>query len=186
MTGIGFDAGLDYAAGPVAVVNIEPALRRVAAFWQRLLRDVGALMTRHEMQAMRVDTGLSRTHVTFQVAEDGESVNAGILAPFVAGGGVGVATYPAMMEHGIRRHFVSFTNEDGSLRETLINWATRHGFKVWRSEATGRAVKNRKPGSRLAMRGLMVWGYAHPWLTAARERTEMELPGLLAGYEGTL
>jgi len=143
---------------------------------------------------MKVDTGWSRGHLSYQMGLDGLSVQAGILSPFNSKDGAGVALYPAMMNAGIKRHFVSFWNRDGSLRETFTNWCERHGLKIWREKRAEVRLLERGPhaltrasygrsltdkGAGLAARGMWVWGYAHPWIDTARYFLLQQFPNLL-------
>lgn len=170
-------------------VDLRPAIDRTARLCSKMLHKVGLVGLSLEAQLMKVDTGYSRGHLSYAMGLDGQSVKFGILSPFNNADGAGVALYPAMMNFGIKRHFVSFFNRDGSLREMLIKWCERHGIKVWKSN-TGKATRRRTKGSErlielgmgnrvMAMRGIRVWGYAHPWRDEAQSRLMMVFPNLL-------
>lgn len=186
----------EFSAGPAVsgAVDFGPARARFSKLCQRLLQRIGLTGMRYAAQAMKVDTGFARANVTYAVDLDGLGVKWGILAPAKypdEEGGPNLATILNWIEHGIRRHWVSFTNRDGSIRWMLVKWFERHGFKVWRSLTTGRAVRRRAANlttgsSSLAMRGHMVWGYAHPWLSTSRYMTQAEFPNLLGSIENTL
>jgi hypothetical protein len=180
--------------GPVvtSTVDFGPARARMSKLLQRLLQRIGVTGVRYAKQAMLHDTGFARAHVNYAIDLDGMGVKWGILAMAKhEEGGPNLATILNWQEHGIRRHRVSFTNRDGSIRWMLVKWAERHGFKVWKSMTTGRAVRRKAAGSTggnsmLAMRSMMVWGYAHPWLSTSTYYVKADFPTLLGSVEGTL
>lgn len=186
----------EFSGGPVAVgqVDFGSARARMSKLCQRLLSRIGLTGMRYARQAMLVDTGYARASVTYAIDLDGQGVKWGVLAPAKypgEEGGPNLATILNWMEHGIKRHWVNFTNKDGSIRWMLVKWFERHGFKVWRSMTTGRAVRRKAAGSTqgnsmLAMRGAFVWGYAHPWLSTSRYFVQADFPQLLGSVEGTL
>lgn len=180
--------------GPVASGSVDfgPAKARMSRLLQRLLQRIGLTGMRHAKVAMLSDTGFARANVSYAVDLDGQGVKWGILQKVsYPDGGPNLAQILKWQEEGIRRHWVSFTNRDGSIRWMLVKWFERHGFKVWRSMTTGKAVRRKAAGSTsgssmLARRGAFVWGYAHPWLTMSQEMMRADFPTLLGSIEGTL
>lgn len=177
-----------FGAGPVQGVNMAEATARTRALARRVLQSCGLRLLAAMKRYLPADTGYARAHISYALTPDETEVRAGILTPIRAQDGAGVALYPLYIQHGIRRHFVSFLNRDGTVREMLVRWFERHGVKVWRSMTTGRAIKGRRPGpgAQLAMRGAMVWGYGVPWVSAARDELQSAMPGLLAEQKGRL
>lgn len=181
------------AGGPTVTgtVDFGPAKERMSKLLQRLLQRIGLTGLRYFVQTMLTDTGFSRAHASYAVDLDGLGVKWGILSPAKSEDGVDLATLLNWMEHGIKRHRVSFTNRVGSIRYMLVKWFERHGFKVWRSVTTGRAVRRHATGyttgsSMLAMRGHMVWGYSHPALSTSMYFVRADFPELLGSIENTL
>jgi len=190
---------ISFTGGPVAgVIDTGPAQIRLSKVCQRFLTRVGLTGMRYAAQGMKVDTGYARAHVSYALTLDGTEVRWGILSPMRMGEeGAGVAAYPIMQELGIKRHFVSFWNADGTLRYMLIKWCERHGLKPYADFhkksvktldlATGaRGRTTESWGGHLRMRGLWVWGYRWPWLSTSRYMVEAEFPQLLGSVENTL
>lgn len=182
-----------FSAGPVATgtVDFGPAKARLSLVIQRFLQRVGLSGLRYARQAMLADTGFARAHVTYAIDLDGMGVKWGVLSPAKYEDGPDLATVLNWQEHGIKRHWVNFTNRDGSIRWMLVKWFERHGFKVWKSLKTGAAVRRKAPGSTsgnsmLAMRGAYVWGYSHPWLSTSVYYVRADFPTLLGSVENTL
>jgi hypothetical protein len=172
-------------------IDFGPARARMSKLLHRLLQRIGLTGMRYFVQAMLTDTGFSRARASYAVDLDGQGVKWGILSPAKSEDGADLATLLNWMEHGIRRHWVSFTNRDGSTRYMLVKWFERHGFKVWKSPTTGRAVRRHATGyttgsSMLAMRGHMVWGYSHPALSTSMYFVRADFPELLGSIENTL
>jgi hypothetical protein len=188
-----------------AQMDVQPAVKRLQMAGLRLLSRVAVEGQRFAAQGMLVDTGWARGHVESDVDPAAMTSRFGILQPFNNQDGAGVAAYAAMQDAGIKRHFVSFWNSNGSLRTMLVKWCERHGLKIWRGRrdktaeyggglATaggpltagnyGRSLTD--VGRGLAARGLWVWGRAHPWLSNARYFVLQKFPQFLQEQQNTL
>ena len=156
-------------SGTVDFTRAMPSLEATGKYWAR---EVSRVLLENMKRGIPADTGYARSHIHWQSFDQGRGYHVGVLG--LTGKHGESLEYLALMDRaeGIKRHFVSFTNPDGSVRDAFVNWARRHGFSVYKSPTTGRAVKRLAKGyttgnSMLSMRGLMVWGYSRPWATNA-------------------
>lgn len=185
------------------VIDVRVAQERLKQAGVRLVERATIEGVRQAAYFMKVDTGWSRGHLSYDVTHEGQDVTGrfGILHQFNMQDGANVAAYAAMMNSGIKRHFVSFWNRSGSLRTGLVNWCERHGLKIWRGRREEVRLLERGPyalteasygrsltdkGRGLASRGLWVWGYAHPWLNTARDAIIGKYPQFIKEQENTL
>jgi len=195
-------------AGPsltASKVDVSQACARMIRQQVRLLTRIAVYGKGVMAQAMKVDTGWARGQLSFDVAQDGSEARFGILSPVrYEGSGNDAPTLAEILnwqEHGIRRHFVSFTNKDGSLRYGLIKWAERHGFKIYSTRTAVSKSKEEQVSAKmrrffkrfsaaqaygLARKGMWVWGYRHPWMSTARHMVAARFPQLLGEEEGKL
>ena len=168
-------------AGIQSFVKVDIAIERLGKVAKRFLTEAAMELQRRMSFNIPVDTGMARSHIRSEVDPSAFWARAGILYPFSANN-VNVATYPAMMEMGIRRHFVSFYNPDRSLRWSFAAWAVRHGLGYWDSSRS--RVLNVKTGR--PMGGLQVWGYSVPWVSKAVRESEPAIKSILDRLEGTI
>ena len=144
-----------------------PYMRGVGKQW---VNEVSSALVREMTKGMPADTGYSRGHLGILKYDQAQGAHVGVLG--LTGKNGESLDYLALMNRpqGIERHFVSFTDPDGRIRQAFVNWARRHGFAVYRSAVSGKAVKSGKSGgvaNTLKMGGLTVWGYSRPWATNA-------------------
>ena len=170
------------AAGIQSFVKVDIAIERLGRVAKRFLTEAAMELQRRMSFNIPVDTGMARSHIRWEVdQQSGFWARAGILYPFSADN-VNIATYPAMMEMGIQRHFVSFYNPDRSIRWSFASWAVRHGLGYWDSgRARVMSVKTGRP-----MGGLQVWGYSVPWISKAVRESEPAIKSMLDRLEGTI
>ena len=163
-----------------AEISVDKALLRLGDLCQKFLVAATGEIQREMSSRIPVDTGMARAHIRSETLDKGARV--GILYPFSRDGNV--ATYPAMMEMGIRRHYVSLYNSDGSLRHSLAAWVVRHGLGYWRTSRWGKKYVVNNSGRKI--RGLKVWGYRVAWLSSAIDNAVPRIQAYLNSLEGKL
>jgi len=190
---IGWSQAVRRESRTSATVDFTRATPHMAAIGKQWAREVSATLLREMTKGMPADTGYSRGHLGLLSFDKGQGYHIGVLG--LKGKHGESLAYLAMMDAGIKRHFVSFTNPDGSIREAFVNWARRHGFAVYKSALTGRATKRALATSKkqrasfvneLGMGGLLVWGYARPWATEAFKTASRLAKELLTQLRGQL
>lgn len=167
------DSGSAFDGGMTVVENridVNPAIQRISSLTVRLLTAIGVEGMRIEKEQIPVDTGAARDSITYNVDSDGTGVKIGILSPMMVEDG-GSNQYPAMLEAGIRKHFVSFFNPDGSIRSRLVNWFEKKGMEIWQTT---------KKGTRhLKYRGVNIGPIHIPWLTNSLEALKDSLSSIM-------
>lgn len=179
-------------------VDFDIGARELAKVGRRAVVEIAALLNREMAVRIPVDTGTARAWLGSEWDEGSNHTRqfVGILAKNAGKGRNKGAQqdYPAMMDAGIKRHFVSFRNRDGSIRDAFVNWARRHGFSPYKSALTGKATKSARTSSKRdrasyvneASGGLLVWGYARPWATGAFNAATGKAPGVLMRLRSSL